>query len=497
MPMKNVLIIHTDQQRYDSLGCTGNPYAATPNIDALADEGTLCTRHLASNCICMPSRASLLTGLYPVAHGVWDNGVALNRRDYVPYNPMRHGEQCVRQPVTAADAFARAGYRTACFGKMHLTPFRAPADYGYHESRACWRRDPEGMAAWHGPYYGFQHVDLCFTHGQFPQGHYRAWLKREHPDVFRRLSEADPEPVIPGLRDLYPAEQSLELHPTTWLADAVARWLEEERAADEPFFAFVGFPDPHHPWSPTREALEAFADSGVLEPSDPEGTGLTDYPFGGGGGAADDLTREDLRTVRRYTLAMVHQIDLAVGRICDALKDNGLWEQTAVVFTSDHGDFLGDHGFIRKGYGAAHSLLHVPCILRVPWAELPPRVDRPMSNCDVLPSLLGRTEVPVPDGVQGADVLGAGEGDDHRAFVYNSAGTPETTNYSVYDARYRYTCYPLTGRAELFDHQEDPGESRNLSGDAAYSEKCDALRHAIAGHLLRNRRPAVGRVSAW
>ena len=105
----NILIIHADQQRYDSLGCTGNPYVRTPNLDRLASEGTLFTRHISSNTICMPSRASLFTGLYPPGHNVWTNGIPLNRREYSHVNQQSIGERVCPEPPTAADIFAGAG----------------------------------------------------------------------------------------------------------------------------------------------------------------------------------------------------------------------------------------------------------------------------------------------------------------------------------------------------------------------------------------------------
>ncbi len=496
--MKNVLIIHTDQQRYDSLGCTGNPHAMTPNIDRLAAEGILFTRHIAANSVCMPSRATLMTGRYPVGHGVWDNGVALNRREYMEFSRVRDGEGIVIEPVTIADVFAQHGYRTACFGKMHLTPFFSPPSYGYPESQLHWQRDPESLRDWHGPYYGFEHVDLAFTHGQLSQGHYRLWLRENHPEVYRAATESEHPEVIPGLKDLYPADVPLELHPTMWLAERFESYLEDA-AGNAPFMAFIGFPDPHHPWAPTREALEIFKDSDVLPPADPEGAGLRGYVFGGTGSRIGGWTDEQKRIVRRYTLAQVYQIDLAVGRIRDALQRRGLWGQTLVVFTSDHGDFLGDHGFLRKGVCAAHSLLRLPFVLRVPWAEgLPARMDATMSNCDVLATALAQVGLPGPEHAQGRDIFEAmHSGARHRAYADCGRGTPDTNNYTVYDDRYRYTIYPQRGREELFDHEADPGESRNLAGEPAHAGRCRAMLDQVKDHLLRHRTPIVGRVGPW
>ena len=140
MNKKNVILLHTDQQRGDHLGCMGNPYIRTPNIDRLAAEGTLCTRHIVANPICSPSRASFFTGLYPPGHNVWCNGVPLNRREFNDID--RRNENVAPQgssgfdpePTTIADMFAAAGYDTASFGKLHLTPYLAPENRGFPES---------------------------------------------------------------------------------------------------------------------------------------------------------------------------------------------------------------------------------------------------------------------------------------------------------------------------------------------------------------------------
>ncbi|HEV2121736.1 MAG TPA: sulfatase-like hydrolase/transferase, partial [Chloroflexota bacterium] len=133
----NVLLIMTDQQRADTLGAAGNPIIRTPNLDRLAREGTRCDRAYVQNPICMPSRATLFTARYPRSHRVWTNGVCL--RD---------------DEITLADVLGAAGYRTASFGKMHLTPTGGPTGPRRYEANRLWQEQPDQMAEWHGPYYG-------------------------------------------------------------------------------------------------------------------------------------------------------------------------------------------------------------------------------------------------------------------------------------------------------------------------------------------------------
>jgi arylsulfatase A-like enzyme len=494
---KNVILLHTDQQRYDSLGCCGNSFARTPNLDRLAAEGTLFTRHIVSNPICSPSRASLLTGLYPPGHNLWCNGVALNRREYARVDNRYEGKNgfCA-EPMTIADHFAAAGYDTASFGKLHLTPYMAPEDTPFPESAHEWATGR--LDDWHGPYYGFRHVDLTISHGDgcCDHAHYGNWLKANHPEALRRVQEGGVPKPLANQPDLYPSTLPFELHHSTWLADRAIDYLKSERPADRPFFAFVGFPDPHHPFTPSAEIVEEFLDADVHEPLDFAGRGTRAEAINRlCQRAAGSFTEEHMRTIIRYTYAMVYQIDLAVGRILQALEDAGLAENTIVAFTSDHGDFLGDHGRLYKSFGAVNSLLHVPLIIRTPGAELPERVDAPVSNCDVMPTLAALAGVPIPARLDGINL--ASRPSDHCAFAFSSNMDPESRNFTVYDDRYRLTWYPTEGYVELYDHEDDPAEVHNLAAEPAQAARVAELQERVSRQLAASYNPILGRWSAW
>ena len=493
----NILIIHADQQRYDSLGCNGNAYARTPNLDVLAAEGTLFTRHVSSNPICMPSRASLFTGLYPPGHNVWTNGVALNRREYALVNAQAVGEQVRPEPPTLADVFAAAGYDTVAFGKLHLTPNLAPTPYGYPETWSRW--DESNLNAWHGPYYGFRHVEMTQGHGEHPchQGHYAVWLQCEHPDVYQAVVEQRehaPRPV-PALSDLYASPVPGELHNTTWLAERFCAYLDA-RPAGQPFFAFIGFPDPHHPFTPSFDVVRDFESCDVQDPVDPAGEAVREMPLARVGTDVSGLVDEERRIILRYTHAMVHQIDTAVGRIVNGLKRAGVWENTIVIFTSDHGDVLCDHGRLRKEQIPCEPLLHLPFILHAPGVDLPARVATPMSNVDVLPTLTSLAGVNSPEWIHGVDITQVIRASgDHVALAYCANGIPARTSYTLYDEHYRFSLYPHTGYTELFDHRADPGECHNLA--TAQPARVAVLRRTIEARLLLHRNPILARVSAW
>lgn len=499
MTQKNILILHTDQQRYDSLGSNGNPFARTPNLDALAADATCFTRHIAASPICMPSRASLMTGLYPPGHNVYTNGVALNRQEYTIANPAPQWLETEIPPVppTLADVFARAGYDTVAFGKLHLTPHLAPTSCGYPETYALWHSGE--LSEWRGPYYGFRQVELTLGHGGqvFETGHYALWLQREHPEAHQQLAAHSKQAARPvaGLADLYSLPAPEALLPSAWLAERFAAYLEARPL--RPFFAFIGFPDPHHPFTPSQQALAEFEGMPVQEPRDADGQGLPAAPLRDRFGTdISHLSPEDKRQIIRYTYAMVAQIDRAVGRILEALKAHHLYEDTIILFTSDHGDFLGDHGRLRKGEVGSHALLHVPCILRAPGAQLPPQVSAPMSNADILPTLAALAGVEAPAWVHGKDMGRViRQGEVHHVFAFCADGNPAHVNYTVYDPHYRMTYYPYNEYVELFDHREDPAETNNL----AMSQPRTVLRlmSVLQERMLHYHNPILSRVSAW
>lgn len=505
MSKPNVLIIHTDQQRYDSLGCTGNPHAQTPHLDALAAEGTVFTRHFVANSACCPSRASLLTGLYPPGHNLWVNGVPLPRREYDLPRMDAYAEPLQREVPTAADVFAAAGYETYCVGKLHLAPNKEPDDptLPYAENRRRWSRGE--LDDWHGPYYGFQTIDMTSGHGAIVGGHHAVWMKRNHPDEFARIraEEAEVGKPVTGIDDVYLSPVSNELNCTSWLADRALSRLTERQDSEKPFFMFLGFPDPHHPVTPSREIGERFAEQSCLPIEDPSGEGLADSPVyqrlqeqGQWLHPVGHLPEDERRLIIQYTYALVHQIDCAVGRVIAGLKELGEWDNTIVVFTSDHGDFLCDHGLFRKHEVGARQLLHTPLIVRTPgerrWAE---RANHAVSNCDVLPTLTALAGVDAPR-MDGSNLFGSSD-DEALAFTYNWQWEDWLSNYTACDERYRYTYYPRMNYAELFDHRDDPGETRNLALESGHKDRCRCMRQAIGEHYLSVSAPMLGRIGPY
>lgn len=460
----NFVFFCTDQQRFDSLGCCGNAIARTPNLDRLAGSGTRLASHLAPVQICAPSRASMMTGLYPRSHGLVCNGIALD--DTLP---------------TVPQVLADNGYRTHGVGKFHLQPSLAGAEWNMPESIAFWQsRDHMG---WTGPYYGFQTVEFVFGdgHDAVHGGHYAKWLEREHPEAVQLyLPENALESAPADLHECFASAVPALLHYNRWIADRANQFLEQ---VDEPFFLFVSFPDPHHPFSPPRPHSDAYDPNDVPVPRVVEGELGRMPPYyrepldpleQGGLERTSHLSETTLRRVIAYTYGMVQMIDQSVGQVIEQLDRRQLLDHTTIIFSSDHGELLGDHGLLHKGPPPYRQLLEVPCMIKGPGIPSSRSVNALTSHLDLAPTLLdlagiangefrteGQSLMPLLDGR--AETLR-----DHLFAEYHPRGMLHLYNQTIRTQQWRMTLYPEHADwGELFDLKSDPYENCNRFLDSS------------------------------
>jgi arylsulfatase A-like enzyme len=463
---KNVIVFCTDQQRADSLGCTGNRFARTPNIDALAARGVLYANHFATNPVCMPSRASFVTGRCTFAHRVLDNGIWLPP-----------GE------LTMPEVFRRHGYVTASFGKLHFQTYKSyPGDRSM-ESMARWESGE--LDAWTGPYYGFEKVLLTTAHGEGCGGHYGRWRKKNFPRLSLGPENAQSPEKYPTLHS-WKSNVPLEAYHSTWVADRAVEYLDS--VAGRPFYLNVSFPDPHSPFTPPAPYSTMF-DSVKFDPPHavegendakplPYRAAMTGRPFGRDGGARlyAEFTGAAYTQVLAHTHGMIALVDDCVGRVLAKLDSLGLGDNTLVVFTSDHGDFLGDHHMLYKGQLPCKSLLEVPLIIADPAAPSG-RVDYVSSNVDVMPTLLSRCGIDVPGRVQGVVLPEAGERP-ARDWAFEAGWSkvaPEYHHFTVYTRQFRVSYFPYLDDGELYDLESDPYEHRNLYHEPAFSSRRESM----------------------
>ena len=498
----NFLFICTDQMRADHMGLAGNPVIQTPQLDALASGGVNLPRAYVNCPLCMPSRATWFTGLTPRGHGVRTNGIPLD-----PAIP------------TVPAALAAAGYRTASIGKIHLTNFTRHADVpiaSLPPERFCELIDHWASGELNGvptPYYGLDHVDVTLGHGSGVQGDYALWLQREYPDEWVRLrTEAvKPSPLGAEACGMYALDEPH--HHTAYVADRTIAYLRR-RAEGGPFFLMCSFPDPHHPYHVPKPWDATYSPDDVVPPARRDGE-LDDLaPFFrqiyegsillSGRRSPTKMSDEHRREILAYTYGMVSLVDRHVGRVLAALDELGLADDTVVVFTSDHGDLMGDHGLLNKGPFHFEGLLRVPMIWRWP-GRFPARTAPGLASLlDVAPTILDLAGVPIPEGPASPEAPDQPPAWPGRSLVPLLTGQTDAVQESVViendedylglrlrtlvTSTHKITTY--TGHrgpepyGELFDLANDPDELHNLwdrSDHAALKRELIAqLHHRLA-----------------
>ena len=474
MNKPNILFICTDQQRSDSLGCYGNQQVSSPHIDSIAASGVRLKRHITPMQICSPSRATMITGLYPRNHQLITNGKALP--ESVP---------------TLTQALVDAGYQTHSVGKQHLQPLLAPAELNMPDSRAFW--DKPDAAGWNGPYYGYQTLDLMLGESDTAQmaGHYAHWLKENYPDYINHLKpEMADIPPPADLDEIWRSAMPTEYHYNTWITDRTVNFLEKQNNFESPFCLFVSFPDPHHPFDPPGDYADRYTPSDMPLPDIteedlnsrpsyagdlfPKGQGFrslywqaNDDAEAGSSITTDDVTDESLQLAIAYTHAQVEMIDDGIGRMLQQLKLSGLDENTIVIFTSDHGDYLGNHGLLHKGPASYRQLTELSFIMRGPQIQASTEIDSLTSHIDLMPTLLDLAGVSCNSEVDGVSLKPLLTGNalqvrDHTFGEYHPTVRHDLYNQTVYKDQWRMTLYPEHPEwGELFDLEADPLEHRN------------------------------------
>jgi arylsulfatase A-like enzyme len=479
----NVLLITTDQHKATTIGAYGDRLGATPALDRLAAEGTRFTQCRTQNPFCQPARASILTGTYPSTHGVVRNGIDL---------PAEAEEESL------ATHLGRAGFATALFGKAHFASYYPDYPTGRVESVADSAMVP---VDWHGPYFGFQHLELVtdvhnirlapsvgrwnWGFGPPPMGlHYARHLFRDgRARGFARLQLMQPEAAgcAWDYTQTWKNQLPEEDHHTTWIADRAIAWLGR---VDAPFFAWVSFPDPHHPFDPPRPWCDRYdpADMLAVLPKANPGEfankpamheqwtrGYRDTPYEWANPGWALFGEREQCTILAAYYGMVSQLDHAIGRILGALAERGLAGETLVVFTADHGDYMGDHQMMLKGPIHYEALIRVPLLVRGPGFAAGAVVTDPVGTIDVAPTALRTCGVPVPAWVEGRPLL---DGPREHVLTEDDLMRGVLALRTLTTRRYRITQNlddPAGG--ELYDLADDPGEVVNRWTDPAFASR--------------------------
>ena len=434
----NIILITSDQQRGDCLGIEQHPVLQTPNLDYLGQQGTRFARGYAESPSCIPARRSLMSGTAPAANGM------VGFQDGVEWNPAH----------TLAGELAAAGYQTQMIGKLHLWPRRKR--FGFNHmllSDATLERHVLG----HGPSdndyvdwlrdrHGRFEIDPAMVHGVSPNG----WV---------------------GRANHLPEEQT----HTFWCIDQAMQFLQK-RDPSSPFFLNVSFIDPHPPLTPPALYYDRYITRDLPLPVIGDWAAPFDGPQKGLSPDAFNICLDTnaMRCARAAYYGMINFIDDQIGRILRFARQQ--WNESFVIYTSDHGEMLGDHNLFRKGWPYDASA-RIPFLMRAPrsW-KMPGQVvcNSPVGLQDIMPTVLDAAGIDIPDTCTGSSLLPImrGQSDRVREVLHGEhASTPGGTESHQYltDGRYKYVWFTHSGREQLFDLVESPNETRDLAAQVGQS----------------------------
>ena len=417
----NILFLFTDQQRPDSLGCYGNQVAKTPNLDQLAEQGVLFENCYGQNPLCCPSRHSVLTGRYPHSHRVRAN-----------WYGRKEDEQ------SFGHRLGRSGYHTATIGKMHLTPWYE--NFGFN-----------GRIIAEAKFYKTCPDD------------YQKFLKKhgcDRSDVYDYQSKKYIEQ-----RTAVKSKLPQELHIDGFIGRSICEYLKN---ATEPFCCFASFVSPHNPYDPPEPYDKLFLNEKLPErnmyPGEVEDKPKEIYNYINKAvnwpKNTDQLTTKQIHLMKAYYYSLVTFIDDWVGRIVKVLKEQGLYNNTIIIYSSDHGDLLGDHGLVFKQCFYEQSV-KTPLIIHAPKLYKPRRIKDLVELMDIYNTICEMGNSWIGEGIQGKSLVPMLEGrekEPHREAVFSE----NWFGRMIRHGNYKMVYYPGKPYGELYNLAEDPLERKNL-----------------------------------
>lgn len=456
----NILYFLADQWRYDTVGCYGRSPCRTPNLDALAREGTRFDRAYTPTALCSPARGSILTGLYPHLHGQLTNTGNFNG---VFDRNILH---CENYPTW----LQKAGYRTGYVGKFHL-PGEGDA--------SMW-----GFTDW-----------VC-------EEEHTSWLKAQGIAFDFGISEVQPLEWGGAAPFCGPSALDAEHHHDHWVADQVIELINKK--SDQPFMLCAGFHGPHFPYAVPAPYHAMYDPHTVPRPANFDETfehkplvqqkELNRWNTG-------HLTFPDWQRVIAAYWGYCTYIDEQIGRVIAALKATGTYENTLILFTSDHGDMLGGHRLFNKGFNMYEEDHHIPCILRVPGMLQPNDYSGFVTLADVMPTFLDIAGVQEPPKTDGASLLAFLRQDEPlppRKKVlaeFNGYESTLVTMRMVRTEKWKYVYNPFA-EDELYDEESDPAELHNLCPLPAFANVLRRMR-ALMYDTLKDAGDSIVDLTLW
>lgn len=457
----NVLLITSDQQRWDTIS-QNNPLIKTPNIDRLFERGISFNRAYTSNPVCTPARISMLTGHYPSKHGCYTIGTSLPEN--YPSIP---------------DSMNDNGYFTALIGKAHFQPCLTEGSFESEPNIF----DRDFFKNWNGPYYGFKYAKLVIGHSveKHASGmHYGLWLKEQGIDTTKYFDKYD-------YTDFGTWNLPEEYSNSKWTADETIKAIDMSCDNEEPFYIWSSFQDPHNPCFISEPWASMYKEEDMPVYGLKDGEMQNKPPFykqmAENGTYGDDpkFKEKDWHCVRNLPFmnenkkreimtkyyGMVSQMDHHIGRILDYLEEKGLIDNTIIVFTSDHGDYMGNHGMWWKGLPAYEDAQRIPFVVAHPLCKTPgTKSESLQSLVDLGITFLNATNIEVPPGQQGVNQEEAWKDSNVSKRQWSMVEfRPTEDNFmqkTFITDKYKLVVYHDKKYGELYDLKKDPEQYDNL-----------------------------------
>jgi arylsulfatase len=466
----NIIFIITDQQRFDTIKALGFDYMDTPNLDRLVNEGVTFTNCHISAPSCAPSRASLFTGYYPHTTGI-----------------LRNADTWKRSWI---ESLSESGYRCINVGKMHTYPYHTPL--GFDERYVVENKD--------------RYLEERYYFDEWDKALKARGLVKQQRELYRKRDD------YKDSLGAFDWEIDEDMQSDNFVGDTATWWINSKPKDDRPLFLEIGFPGPHPPYDPTREEAEKYLakDLPLLDVTQEE---LDNQPpvmkeLRQHNVEIDhdsvvhklDPTPEERHRQRAYYLANVTMIDKKIGEILEALEDKGYLENAVVIFTSDHGDCLTDHGHSQK-WTMYDIIMRMPLVVWSPGRiEGGRTVDGLCQQMDIGPAILELAGIEVPKTMEARSILPAIEGRDWepRDYVYAEHGRDGILTETDFVSMVRSESWKLVHfvdepHGQLFDLDNDPDEVNNLWDDPAAAE----MKQILLTELLNWRVRSLVHTAEW
>lgn len=433
-PRPNILFLMTDEHRHDCVGYV-NPAIKTPHLNALAKDGIVFTNAYSTSPSCVPARAAIYTGRYPSQCGA---------PTYITYLPAHE--------TTFMSRLRAAGYHTAAIGKQHFGQSTIERGYDYEDLI-----DGEGVSR-----------NDSYTRHLRAAGTTQA-QHREPAGRFAFRWKGDPR-----------------MHIDHWVGERALEYLRDKCPHSQPWFLTVSFHGPHQPFDGLGLPSEQhYAGASIPQPV-AKASDLKDKPphFADLSGRSGGLSEKEIETIRRSYFSKITFIDGKIGQLIAALRARGEYDNTLIVFTADHGDYMGEYGMVYKGQYVSEALMRIPMLAKPPVKDFRGRTETAfVHNFDIAPTSLAAAGIPVPPTMSARDLAPFWKPQPRpadRQFCFLDAHGIQ----GVRDSRWKLVHYRGRDYGELYDLANDPHERRNLWNEASAQQEKTRLREELLNHLL-------------